>query len=184
MRDCCYIGARNTGKTTILKDSFLKLRCETSTFIFVIDSAVEEGDRSLIRQLQNAGHDGNYFSFKSPEDLTAFRGSVFESSPVYCDVSYYLERGYEAENQKRKREFREQYKNLVADILETILSTDWQEKKLVIIMDEIEVNGRAAQIILDHLSGVKILVAVHDPSYLPKDLLDNIRVVTLSIKYQ
>jgi len=180
---CCYVGERDTGKTTALKKVFLALRQKSSAFIFVVDSAVEEGDKSLIRQLQSAGYAGSCFTFKCPEDLLIFKSRAFESSPVFCDVSYYLERGHEARDPTRKQELREHYKDLVADILEIILSADWQEAKLVIVMDEIEINDRAGRIILDHLSEISIAIAAHNTSYVPKELLGKTRTVVLTERH-
>jgi len=182
----CYIGGRNTGKTTILKRLFRKLhRLQKKLAIFVLDSAIQEGNKSLIKQLQAEGYWGALFEFKCAADFANFEKNAFKSSVVFCDVSYYLEKGHEAETGAEKEKLRNQYKETAADILEYILEHNWREMKPIIIMDEIEINDRAAKIILKYLNTAIIRMAIHNINFAPPQLLAhaNIKIVNLIHKY-
>jgi len=69
----CYVGKRNIGKTTLLKKFFLAVIRGGNKPIIVLDSAVEEGSKSLINQLCAEGYTGHYFIFKNYSDIDTLK---------------------------------------------------------------------------------------------------------------
>ncbi|MDD3434526.1 MAG: hypothetical protein PHD96_01210 [Candidatus Pacebacteria bacterium] len=185
----CYIGNRNTGKTTRLKKIFLIALARKMEPIIILDSAVEEGNKSLINQLRQEGHQGYYFAFRDKEDINSFKKGFSEnkmkSVPFYCDVSYCLERGHEARGLSENK-WRNLYKDLVGDIVEVVLSQDWPVPTTpCFILDEIEINERAGQQLLVGLSQIHIALAIHSNFYIASpELLKAMKVVNLVFKYR
>lgn len=184
----CYVGKRNTGKTTLLKKFFLAVIRGGNRPIIVLDSAVEEGSKSLINQLCAEGYTGHYFIFKNYSDIDTlkkiFLRELADGLPFYFDFSYCLERGNEKEG-SIKDKWRNLYKNLVSDTLNFILSYKWSpHKRPYLILDEIELNSKASQIIIDHLSEINLVMAIHNKSYIAsEELLDSIKIIYLLNQY-
>jgi len=184
----CYIGKRNTGKTTLLKKFFLAVIKEERGPVIILDSAVEEGNKSLINQLRAEGYIGHYFIFKNCSDVDTlkkfFLRDLTDGQPFYFDFSYCLERGNEKKGLIRNI-WRNLYKNLISDTLKFILSYEWSPRKRpYLILDEIELNSKASQIIIDHLSEINFVMAIHDISYIAsKKLISGIKIVYLTTQY-
>ncbi len=104
--------------------------------------------------------------------------------PFYFDFSYCLERGNE-KNGSIKDKWRNLYKNLVSDTLNFVLSYEWSlHKRPYLILDEIELNSKASQIIIDHLSEINLVMAIHNKSYIAsEELLDSIKIIYLLNQY-
>lgn len=197
----CFVGARDAGKTTRLLDYCCDFGLVNAVLV-VLDAATEHQEKSLIHKLVSppchlicvpdvseirtdleiidvgqrlvSGANVSIEAWFPHFNLMDFIGAM-----VLFDVSYYLERGHEAEVLSTAKYLRGLFRRQVAQIL---LKALWQARCLnvrtAIVMDEIELSSAASATLHLFNSMIsfrhEIVAAVHSISLLgdAKDLFE------------
>ena len=163
-----YLGDKNTGKTTRLLNEFSKALLKGKT-ILIIDSATEHKEKSILVKIQTECKSNKVCIDACPEELITFPSITHCSYPIslilnsyvqiyLCDVSYYLEKGYDFPEGDLREKQRLLYKKLSMQIIEVML-----DRVDVIIMDEIELipeSRRLIEAINDR--GIELFMALHN----------------------
>ncbi|EDN67930.1 hypothetical protein BGP_3213 [Beggiatoa sp. PS] len=203
------IGARNTGKTTLL-EKLVDAYYYIGTKVIILDSATEHVEKSLIKRLEKKYHiieigspsEDNIYSEQDivdvisagTESIKHFAASLFPvdiltktkyEKIIAFDVSYYLEEGYKTTSKIEKNRLRFLYKTLSSQILLGIIySKTYIPLNLAVVMDEIELSiaSTVALKMLSHIDYIYITDAVHSKESI-KDVYERFNVITLSHVY-
>jgi len=150
-----FVGARNSGKTTILRkivDGVL----HAGGRIIVIDSATAHANKSLIVQIskQKKVHIQDGSKSNQVGDLS--------ENIILVDVSSHLENSYNFPDGGMRTQERELYIRDVQSLLENLISSRFNTSKTAIIMDEIEINNDIIMLITRlNTQGVFVYGSLH-----------------------
>ena len=135
------IGDRDKGKTTYLWNKYINA-IDRGKRILIIDSATEHVDKSLIMKIQKydsssvliAQCEKNEIVFPVIGGNTYPVEMIVANQRVYlCDVSYYLEKGYDYPEGKQRENCRKIYKYYAMQVVDVLMNhID------VFIFDEVE----------------------------------------------
>lgn len=173
------IGARDSGKTTILQNVF-NLAYGQDYTIVIIDSCTDHPNKSLLVRTHQAFEDSILIT--SPEKnrilqsyFIPFKKDFFPCEIIaknldkrifLFDVSKYLEEGYDTEDLRKREEIRMYYKRLARQILYAVVKV-LKQKKVIILMDEIELIPSMYNVLTDlRNSNVSITMALHSSASL------------------
>ncbi|MBR6253092.1 MAG: hypothetical protein IKR04_04555 [Clostridia bacterium] len=168
------IGARDSGKTTILQNVF-NLAYDQGYTIVIIDSCTDHPNKSLLVRTHQAFEDSVHIT--SPEKSRILQSYFipFKTDFYPCemiamnlnkriflfDVSKYLEEGYDTEDLKKREEIRMYYKRLARQILYAVQKM-LMTKKVIILMDEIELIPSMFNVLVDLKdSSTSIVMTLH-----------------------
>lgn len=144
------IGDRNKGKTTYLWNKYISAK-QVGKRILVIDSATEHVDKSLLVKIKNTDKDSILIP-QCDEKLIVYPnvnensypcGSILLGKRLYlCDSSYYLEKGYDYPEGKKREDCRKLYKYYSMQVAILLMN-----EIDVFILDEIELMPEFREVI-------------------------------------
>lgn len=182
------VGAREAGKTTILKKILAEAKKQDYT-ILLFDSATDHELKSLLVHAKEKYE--NTLTISSPEKEEILFNSVSthmypydivlkSTSRMYLfDVSRYLEEGYDTDDLEERQHIREYYKRLVLQELKVMFPLLYK-KKCIILMDEIELIDDMNEILNSYVQeGASIVIALHSQDSLA-ECKNIFKVVNLS----
>lgn len=150
------IGERNTGKTTFLKEA-IHTAVSSGYCVLLFDSATDHVEKSIF--MYCISNFSNYVEIKSPEkEMIVDKEHYTTDFPFHIvngektcnlflfDVSKYLEEGYLYDDLGKRESIRLLYKVFVNQCLSIMLNFI-EEKKCIVIMDEIEFIPQSYEII-------------------------------------
>lgn len=154
-KNLLIVDGREVGKTTYLYNQVLKLKNQGKQ-IFILDSATEHADKSLLRKVESNFSNSVTFCIDNKDDIienfcnidefirTSFNSNLFRQitnnlGNIICfDLSYFLERGYDY--QEYFQYYRNLYNLLSQQIVLLLILMDKYDiiHNSSVIMDEIE----------------------------------------------
>lgn len=169
-RNTVLFGRRNIGKTHFLLDCFLKYATNYDRKIFVIDSATDHKEKSLLVKITNVGCD--YIRINTPDEAENYEdlkqhwnklSAKCDKNIVLIDAAKFLEESYEVEDAAERANLRKKYKLFVEQCIRFICESC---NRFVLIMDEIELTNVAAAMLKNAGDKGFFIDAVHDISYI------------------
>lgn len=144
---CLVIGKKESGKTTLLMNEILA-RLKTGEKIIVLDSAVEEGTKSLINKIRNLKPDNSVNIKKINLSFFLERANDFSALKYLHKISYILRRLYHCH---------------VMIVVLYLRLTSIFLKQRSLFLDEIELNELSQKLLIKMEGSFKtIMVAGHD----------------------
>ena len=177
-----YVGARNTGKTTKLYQYYLQMY-QNKRNIMVVDSATEHEDKSLIVRLKKERKDAIWIPscevkaicYPDISDTMYPKMNITQETMLYlCDVSFFLEKGYDYPPGATREYYRNLYKRLSMQLVVALL-----DRVDSILFDEIECIAQS-RLVLEHIAekNKTLLMTLHSLDSIQdmQDIIDVERV--------